>query len=194
MFPGKGGSSGGSLDPTRSPPEYALGTVTRAQLAGGGGVRQWVPGVDPMGSSPTHKLPAAPGGPPARPASARTQATCAHDCPSQKPALPVLSLTWKSPITQPALRQSCSGSRGPGKRTYLHWGPFLGCERTDVGAARWCPQGLAGSGSAWARQAPGTHLCGLCPDRAASGSWQVPGSRAGTNHGVPHELWSCHRN
>ena len=72
--------------------------------------------------------------PPARPASARTQAPCALDCPSHKPALPILSLTWQSPITQPALRQSCSGSRGPGKRTYLHRGPFLGCREDRRGS------------------------------------------------------------
>ena len=33
----------------------------------GGVVRQWVLGVDPMGSSPTCELPAAPGGPPSPP-------------------------------------------------------------------------------------------------------------------------------
>lgn len=56
-------------------------------------------------------------------------------------------------------------------------------EKMDVGAAPVMSTGLAGSGSAWARQAPQL-VCVLCSERAASGSWQAPGSRTGTDHGA----------
>ena len=111
----------------------------------------------------------------ARPASARTQAPCARDCPSQKPALPILSLTWQSPITQPALRQSCSGSRGPGKRTYLHRGPFLGC-REDRRGSR-----LVVSTGAGRKQIsmgpPGPWNLSVWPVPREGGVWLLAGAR-----------------
>lgn len=181
------------LGPDSVSPRVGFGDSHTSTVGG-----QWVLGMDPMGSSPARGLLAAPGRSPPHPASAQTQVPCAPDCPSQKPALPFLSLTWQNPITQPALRQFCSGSRGPRGQpgstgrtsTGVHsWA----AERTDVGAAQVVSTGAGRKRTRVGPPGPRNSSV-LCPERAASGSWQVPGSRAGTNHGVPHKLWSCHRN
>lgn len=102
------------------------------------------------------------------------------------PALPQPDLA--EPISQPALRQSCSGHRGPGGQPGRTGPTSTGArsgaaERTGLGAAPVVSTGLAGSGSAWARQAPQL-VCVLCSERVASGSWQAARSRAGTDHGA----------